>query len=144
MPKGVYKRTKWHKKINSKCHKGQKCSEKSKKIARKMLQEQFGFKNRNWKGGKYKCKRSGYIFIYTPDHPRAKSRKYVFEHILIMEKHLGRYLRPKEVVHHINGIKDDNRLKNLKLFANKSEHGRFHMLNIKCPKCNHIFRRSTC
>lgn len=78
-----------------------------------------GNKHYNWKGGK-KIKR-GYVLIFFPTHPFAKE-KYVFEHRLVMEKHLGRYLTPQEVVHHINGIKDDNRIENLKLFSSAGTH----------------------
>lgn len=68
-----------------------------------------------------------YVSIYVPNHPRAKSKSgSVHEHRLVMEKKLGRYLRPKEVVHHINFIKDDNRISNLKLFKNDSEHMKYH------------------
>ncbi|MBA7545078.1 hypothetical protein ES705_37441 [subsurface metagenome] len=42
-----------------------------------------------------------------------------------MEKHLGRYLRPEEIVHH-DKEKDDDRIENLKLFATVSEHVSFH------------------
>ena len=70
----------------------------------------------------------GYILIYKPEHPFAlrQKRPYVPEHRLVMEKHLGRHLKPKEVVHHINGIKDDNRVENLKLFKNHSKHVKYH------------------
>jgi len=69
----------------------------------------------------------GYVLVYKPSHPYHNWKgKYVFEHRLIMEKYLGRYLRPKEVVHHINGISNDNCLKNLKLFENNSEHQNYH------------------
>ena len=69
----------------------------------------------------------GYILIYSPQHPHKNTDNYVYEHRLIMEKKLGRYLTSKEVVHHINGKLDDNRIKNLKLFKNHSEHRKWEL-----------------
>jgi hypothetical protein len=76
-----------------------------------------------WKGGRL-IDKDGYVLIYSPNHPytRRPRRKYVLEHRLIMEQHIGRYLTPPEVVHHINKNKQDNRIENLALFAKNSSH----------------------
>lgn len=68
---------------------------------------------------------NGYVQIYMPNHPFSK-RKCVWEHRLVVERHIGRYLTKKEVVHHINGIRTDNRIENLMLFATHREHMSFH------------------
>lgn len=56
--------------------------------------------------------------VFKKGHPRAQSKhgNYVFEHILVMEAHLGRSLNDKENVHHKNGKRDDNRTENLELW----------------------------
>ena len=84
-----------------------------------------GAKNPHWKGGRIKDG-NGYIFVYRPDHPYCNSMKYVREHRLVMEAHLGRYLEPNEIVHHENEIRDDNRIENLKLKTNHSAHASMH------------------
>ena len=60
-----------------------------------------------------------------PDHPFAYGGR-VREHRLIVEKGLGRFLRPTEIVHHINYIEDDNRPENLMLFKNVRAHHKIH------------------
>jgi transposase len=65
----------------------------------------------------YKVKDSGYIQVLLPNHPRADKSGYVPEHTLVMENHIGRYLKKNEVVHHINGVKGDNRIENLRLMT---------------------------
>lgn len=78
--------------------------------------------NNNWKGGRTRH-HAGYLMIKMPDHPRARTVGYVFEHILVMEDLLGRYLLPDESVHHRNGVKDDNRPENLELWVRPQPSG---------------------
>ena len=67
--------------------------------------------NGAWRGGRA-MHRAGYVMVHAPEHPRVRRTKYVFEHILVMEDMLGRYLLPDETVQHRNGVKDDNRPEN--------------------------------
>ena len=71
----------------------------------------------SWKGGKRLSR--GYMMI-------RKNGKYRQEHRLLLEKQLGRPLTRKEITHHLNGKKDDNRLSNLMLFRGVSPHVKFH------------------
>jgi hypothetical protein len=80
--------------------------------------------NNNWKGGRYED--NGYVLICMGEHPFAVSNGYVLEHRLVMEKHIGRTLLPTEVVHHINGIRNDNRIENLMLYSSNKEHQSMH------------------
>lgn len=77
-----------------------------------------------WKGGRV-AQTSGYIYAFAPDHPRATKDGYVLEHRLVAEQMIGRYLTSGESVHHKNGIKTDNRPRNLQVMT-KREHGLLH------------------
>lgn len=67
-----------------------------------------------WKGGRTKAS-NGYIWRYAPNHPNRTKQNRVLEHRLVMEQSIGRFLKPDEVVHHINSKRDDNRIENLML-----------------------------
>lgn len=75
---------------------------------------------------------NGYKMIYKPEHPSARKSGWIFEHRFVMENFLGRDLLKKEIVHHRNKIKDDNRIENLSLI----ELGKPNAHEINCPKCN--------
>lgn len=96
-------------------------------------------KHYNNKGCKIKNP-DGYIMVYCPNHPSvSKSTHYIMEHRLVMEKHLGRYLENYESIHHINEIKDDNRIENLHLYSNSEHtilHNRVDMNSRSCLICN--------
>ena len=96
--------------------------EKIKKVLSKL--NRFGENAANWRGGKSTI--GGYITIYSENHPLRDKRNRIFQHRLVMEQFLGRYLKPEERIHHINGIKTDNRIENLMLFASESEHQKYH------------------
>jgi hypothetical protein len=82
-----------------------------------------------WKGGR-KERHDGYVFVVAPDdhpHPaytKPSGLKYILEHRLVMERVLGRYLRPDEVVHHRDEDPSNNDPSNLELFASQRDHVR--------------------
>ena len=80
--------------------------------------DRSGRHNGGWKTGRQQAGR--YVYIYCPDHPFAVQNGCVLEHRLVMELKLGRYLLPKEVVHHKNGYSNDP--DNLELFASNGAH----------------------
>ena len=90
--------------------------------------------NPAWKGGIIKDT-NGYIRFKVPENCRFSAMKdsyrYVPMHRLMMAEYLQRPLTEKEVVHHINGIKTDNRIENLMLFENNGEHTSLHNIGNK-------------
>lgn len=62
-------------------------------------------------------RQDGYIAVYYPTHPDATSGKMVLEHRLVAEQKYGRRIRRDEHVHHLNGIRDDNRPENLEVIS---------------------------
>lgn len=147
MPTGVYKRTEKMIENMRKAKIGSKLSPETRnKISKSRIGIKFSESHRlklslakkgkkrpkankcpAWKGGKIK-QNKGYLFVYAPDHPFKNCRGYVLNHRLVMEKKIGRFLKKGEIVHHINGIKSDDRPSNLICFKTSGEHSRHHRL----------------
>lgn len=94
-----------------------------KKKSREHIEKISGKNHYAWKGGRV-IGNGGYILIKDRNHPFSQNG-YVLEHRVIIEKSLGRFLKRDEKVHHINHNKQDNRLENLMLFSNHSQHLKF-------------------
>ena len=88
---------------------------------------QPGEKNPSYKVGR-RINHNGYAQVSAPkDHPYAKvhgkkKSGWVFEHRLVLEQKLGRYLLPEEIVDHIDGLTLHNHPDNLRLFSSNQEH----------------------
>ena len=99
----------------------------------------------------------GYKLIHLPNHPRANNKGWVYEHYVVAEQKLGRYLQDKETVHHIDGNKTNNDPDNLIVFATSADHSGCHAgaeiyekdniwyakirtANKRCEYCNGIFK----
>lgn len=97
------------------------CSRECVWEAKKYYKYKHGEFHHNWKGGR-RINQDGYVLLHRPDHPFAESGGHVMEHRLVMEMKLGRYLSREEVVDHLNGKRDDNRIENLQLMESQSQH----------------------
>ena len=84
---------------------------------------------RYWKGGRHIKRGYAHVRIRPEEfyYPMADKNGYVLEHRLVMAQSLNRCLLPWEIIHHKNGIKDDNRLENLELLP----HLKYHLIDVK-------------
>lgn len=105
---------------------------------------QSGENNPRFKTGRI-IDKDGYVKLIAPsDHPFKDAKNRVYEHRLVYENYLSIildeqvYLNPDEEIHHINGIKDDNRLINLQYMATRKDHKKEHLKKydgVTCKIC---------
>lgn len=97
----------------------------------------FGPQIKTWNGGRRRTG-NGYVRILVRSsefyYPMAPADGYVLEHRLVMAQFFKRCLLPWEIVHHKNGVKDDNKLDNLELLP----HGKWHIVDMAVK--SHILR----
>ena len=97
------------------------------------------------KVGERRTNREGYVFIkiarhnkwykHLPKGLQGASGGWIAEHRLVMQRHLGRPLRPGENIHHKNGNRSDNRIENLELWVVTQPHGQRSNEKYHCPGC---------
>ena len=97
-----------------------------------MIWNRKGSDSPSWKGGR-QIDKNGYVWLRM-SHPNSNSSGMIAEHRLVMSTHLGRPLFDWEHVHHVNAIKDDNRIENLMVVTNKIHKG-----YVQCPHCHNGF-----
>lgn len=77
-----------------------------------------------------------YVQAWVPEgYPGRPKNGWIMEHRKVMQEHLGRALYPWEIVHHRNGVKTDNRPKNLEVVTRARHAGL-----VMCPHCQQTFR----
>lgn len=79
---------------------------------------------------------NGYVLVRMPDHPTAH-RGYVYEHVLVAERVLGKPLPERACVHHVNGVKHDNRPSNLVICPDATYHNLLHTRARALAACGH-------
>ncbi len=86
-------------------------------------EEGVNSRNRNFHKKQY---RSGYPVTFLPNHARASHIGYVYDHVLIMEKEIGRTPSRKEPIHHIDFDRGNMDISNLYLCKSRREHSLIH------------------
>lgn len=78
-----------------------------------------------------------YRWCLAKDHPGANSSGQVYEHILVVEKALGKYLPKGAIVHHVDGDGLNNNTDNLVICENRVYHALLHIRQDALEACGH-------
>lgn len=88
-----------------------------------------GSNHKDWKGGRLLLD-TGYVRLMVNGKP-------FLEHRYIMEQHIGRKLDEAEVIHHLNGIRDDNRIENLEI-TNSHDHEKWTLSKLQAKRIREL------
>lgn len=91
----------------------------------RMSETRRGDQHARWQGGR-RIREDGYVLLSCKGNPNADAQGKALEHRVVMSDRIGRPLSPAEHVHHVNGVRDDNRPENLWLFPNAGAHRVWH------------------
>ena len=101
------------------------------------MRGQRGEEHYNWKGG-IRLKDDGYRLVHRRGHPLADSKGYVREHRLVAQEALGKPLPRTAVLHHVNGVRDDNRRSNLVVCESGGYHRLLHKRARALAESGHV------
>lgn len=91
-----------------------------------------GERHHRWNGGEKTS--HGYVYVKKPDHPYACKNGYIHRSHLVWESANGGFVQRGEIIHHIDGSRDNDAIENLQLMT-RSEHMSLHMTG-KTGKAN--------
>ena len=77
----------------------------------------------------------GYVLAMSKGHPRANRDGYVWEHIRVVERALGKYLPSTAIVHHMDGNPSNNAPKNLVVCPDQAYHKLLHQRAVAFAAC---------
>jgi hypothetical protein len=95
----------------------------------KNKRNQLGENNSKWSGGEYFHRKEGYWYIKSHGHPNAMKDGYVRKHVYnftVREGQLFCCMLKWGIVHHKNGVKDDNDIDNLEGMMRSKHHSHHH------------------
>lgn len=89
-----------------------------------------------WNGGRY-VNSDGYVMVKADGHPRADTNGYVRDHVLVVERAMGKPIGPEHPIHHVNGDREDNGNRNLVVCEDQVYHMLLERRQAALDACGH-------
>jgi hypothetical protein len=100
----------------------------------------YPFGQSNWKGGIHHHT-EGYLLLRRPQHPKADMHGYVPEHLLVAEDAVGHILPSTAIVHHIDGVRNNNSKSNLLVCQDSAYHRLIHARKTALSESGNVNKR---